>query len=422
MGSRECEQAWPGIEPWLNDALSSLTPSDREAVLMRYFDGLSVREIASEIGINEDTAGKRITRALDRMRRFLKGKEVPVSSVILSAALAEHATVAVPAGLAKSIALAPTLPLPSIANVEHSLSPIGKGISTMSIVKFATALICGAAFVIGVTTGLVRHRTIAAAAQPATMAIPAADAVLLRYKFHAGEVDTYAISQDQQGSATIGGTVVPIRQQIAMVMKRTIDSVGPDGSATGTMQMTSMQVIMNGQPVNLPAATQAAYLKPQSMTISPTGEVKATQPPAQASDPMAGGMFNSMEESGVLPNQPVGTGATWQAAEKLPSMGMQISIPCTLTGFQTHNGHKIAQIGEIFNATMTPGNVSTTPMNGTMNGTGTEYFDSDRGTSLGNDLTFKMDATMNVSPPGQPAHAGHVVLDIRMRMQLEPST
>jgi RNA polymerase sigma factor (sigma-70 family) len=98
MAYQSQEEQWPIVERRLNEAIATLSTADQEAILLRYFDGLSLSEVAGEIGTTEDTARKRVNRAVERMRRFLTHKEVAVSSTALAALLASHPAKAVPAG------------------------------------------------------------------------------------------------------------------------------------------------------------------------------------------------------------------------------------------------------------------------------------------------------------------------------------
>jgi len=82
------------IEPWLNDALAALSESDRNAILMRYFDGLSLHEAAVEIGVSEKALSQRVNRAIEKMRHFLRKKRVTIGSSALLAVLTDHATMA----------------------------------------------------------------------------------------------------------------------------------------------------------------------------------------------------------------------------------------------------------------------------------------------------------------------------------------
>jgi RNA polymerase sigma factor (sigma-70 family) len=50
-----------------------LAESDREAILMRYFEKRQLREIGERLGLSEEAARKRVDRALEKLRA-LKGK------------------------------------------------------------------------------------------------------------------------------------------------------------------------------------------------------------------------------------------------------------------------------------------------------------------------------------------------------------
>src|SRR5579862_1205072 len=103
----ESDHAWCEIEPSINDALSALKASDKDIVLKRFFQGLSVRELADEIGITEDTASKRLSRAIERLRRYLRAQGVVVAPAVLAISLVEHAVSPVPQNIAASISQAP---------------------------------------------------------------------------------------------------------------------------------------------------------------------------------------------------------------------------------------------------------------------------------------------------------------------------
>lgn len=53
-------------------ALERLKPTERDALALRYQSGLAYREIGDACGIDEVAARKRVSRALSKMRGFLK--------------------------------------------------------------------------------------------------------------------------------------------------------------------------------------------------------------------------------------------------------------------------------------------------------------------------------------------------------------
>lgn len=59
--------------PIIDDALDQLPDVDRQAVLMRFFEGRSMRDLGVALGVSEDAAKMRISRAVERLRAgFLK--------------------------------------------------------------------------------------------------------------------------------------------------------------------------------------------------------------------------------------------------------------------------------------------------------------------------------------------------------------
>lgn len=59
---------WTEMQPVLDEALAALSEKDREALLLRFYRSLSVREIAGILGIATDAAQKRVDRATGRLR------------------------------------------------------------------------------------------------------------------------------------------------------------------------------------------------------------------------------------------------------------------------------------------------------------------------------------------------------------------
>jgi RNA polymerase sigma factor (sigma-70 family) len=90
------EHALEDIDITLNDALSALSSADRELVMMRYFYDLSFQEIAVQIGTPENTAVQRVRRAIEKMRRYMSGKEVAVTSSALALLLVDRGAQAAP--------------------------------------------------------------------------------------------------------------------------------------------------------------------------------------------------------------------------------------------------------------------------------------------------------------------------------------
>lgn len=100
----DCADDWLEIRPLLDIAMAALPDSDRAAVLLRYFENRSLREVGQELGISDDAAQKRVSRAVDRLREFFAQRGVRVGTGGLTLAISAHAVHAAPVGLVAAIA------------------------------------------------------------------------------------------------------------------------------------------------------------------------------------------------------------------------------------------------------------------------------------------------------------------------------
>jgi RNA polymerase sigma factor (sigma-70 family) len=91
---------WREISPHLDDAVAALPESDRQAVLLRFFERKPLRDVGGQLGLSEEAAKKRVSRALEKMRTFLTHRGVTLSSAALGALLLDSRAPAAPAGLA----------------------------------------------------------------------------------------------------------------------------------------------------------------------------------------------------------------------------------------------------------------------------------------------------------------------------------
>jgi RNA polymerase sigma factor (sigma-70 family) len=95
---------WEHIAPCLDEALGLLNESDRDALLLRYFERKSAREMAQTLGVSEDAAQKRVNRAVERLREFFAKRGVTVGASGLVVVITANAVQAAPVGLAATIA------------------------------------------------------------------------------------------------------------------------------------------------------------------------------------------------------------------------------------------------------------------------------------------------------------------------------
>ncbi len=145
MSDQEMEARWARLRPLLEDAILELDLPDREAVLLRYFEGRAFAEIGMHLRLTEDAARKRVERALEKLERLLTRHGITSTAGALALCLSSQPIVAAPLGLAATIS--------GQALVGAALTSKGIGIGTYMItsktglgIAAAMLLPLGAAF------------------------------------------------------------------------------------------------------------------------------------------------------------------------------------------------------------------------------------------------------------------------------------
>ncbi len=123
------EPNWVQVEPVLDEAMDELPPQERSAVWLRFFEGKGLREVGAELGISEDAAQKRVTRALEQLRELLGKRGVKLTSAGLATGLtAQAATMAsAPVGLASAITAA-------VGGLATTVAGVGLGAAAKTLV------------------------------------------------------------------------------------------------------------------------------------------------------------------------------------------------------------------------------------------------------------------------------------------------
>jgi len=94
---------WENIAPQLDQALGELSEADRDALWLHFFLRKSAREIGKTLGISDEAAQKRVSRAVERLRELFAKRGVTVGAGGLAVALAANGVQAAPFGLAAAI-------------------------------------------------------------------------------------------------------------------------------------------------------------------------------------------------------------------------------------------------------------------------------------------------------------------------------
>jgi uncharacterized protein (TIGR03435 family) len=155
--------AWRQIAPLLDEALGKLGDRDRNAILLRFFEGKSLAEVGAAAGTSEDAAKMRVNRALEKLRKIFDRRGAPFSVAAIAGAVSANSVHAAPVGLAKTIS---AVALFKGAAAGGSTLTLAKGIlKIMAWSKMQTGIVVGAVVLLtaGTTTVAVKeiqeHRT-----------------------------------------------------------------------------------------------------------------------------------------------------------------------------------------------------------------------------------------------------------------------
>ncbi len=140
----EPEAAWEHIAPQLDAALGELSEPDRDALLLRYFERKSAREMAEVLVVSDDAAQKRVSRAVERLREFFSKRNVTIGASGLVVVISANAVQAAPVGLAATISTAAILA--GTTTTATTTAPIIKTIAMTTLQKalITTTLAVGA--------------------------------------------------------------------------------------------------------------------------------------------------------------------------------------------------------------------------------------------------------------------------------------
>jgi len=98
--------AWTGIAPLLDSAMAGLREKDQSAIVLRFFEGKDLKQVGAALGVSENAANKRVTHALEKLRRYFSKRGVNSTTAVIAGAISAHSVQAAPAALAKSVTTA----------------------------------------------------------------------------------------------------------------------------------------------------------------------------------------------------------------------------------------------------------------------------------------------------------------------------
>ena len=158
---------WERLRPVIDDALHALNPGDREAVLLRFFEGRGFAEIGARLNLSEDGARSRVERVLAKMETLLARRGVTSTAAALSVALAGQSAAAAPVGLASTI----TVVALNGAIAASTASALTLG--TLTLMKITSVVLVGSLALNGILGVLqIQKSPVTAVAKPVVPTLP----------------------------------------------------------------------------------------------------------------------------------------------------------------------------------------------------------------------------------------------------------
>ena len=151
------DPAWEQLAPLLDEAIGHLGKADRNAVVLRFFQNKSAREIAAALNVHESAAQKRLNRAVEKLRAYFLKRGVAVSAGALIGALSVNSVHGAPSHLAASVMAASAK---GTAVSTSTLTLIQGALKIMAWTKAKTAIVVGVSVLlaVGTTTVVIQHQ------------------------------------------------------------------------------------------------------------------------------------------------------------------------------------------------------------------------------------------------------------------------
>ena len=147
-------ETWTRIAPLLEDAMEQLGQKDHDAVVLRFFENKNLSEVGAALGASEDAAKMRVSRALEKLRKFFTKRGVDSTAAAIGETISTNSIQAAPVALAK-IVTAVAIAKGATASIS-TLTLIKGALKIMAWTKAKTAIVAGAVVLLTVGTVIVK--------------------------------------------------------------------------------------------------------------------------------------------------------------------------------------------------------------------------------------------------------------------------
>lgn len=159
----QTDPAWAQLSASLDDAMAKLNESDRAIVILRYFENKSAAEVAEALKLSDAAVHKRLSRALEKLRKFFALRGATVTTAIVASAISANSVHAAPVGLVNTITS--VVVAKSAATGGSTLTLVKGTLKLMAWTKAKIAIVAAASILLATgTTAIVIQKTTALSA------------------------------------------------------------------------------------------------------------------------------------------------------------------------------------------------------------------------------------------------------------------
>src|SRR5262249_24894383 len=161
------QEIWSDVLPLLESAMARLGATDRDALVLRYFENKSLAQVGKVLGVGERAAQKRVSRDLEQLLRFFTKGGITATAASLATEISERSVQAAPLGLATKIAATATK-----AAAGSTLTLVKGTLHIMTWLKTKTAIILSSTAMVIAGAGIaIAHHSRSTGAQSEAQAL-----------------------------------------------------------------------------------------------------------------------------------------------------------------------------------------------------------------------------------------------------------
>src|SRR5665213_1962532 len=223
-------EPWTRVGPLLDEALSQLNEKDRNAIVLRFFEGKALKEVGDALGATEDAAKMRVNRALDKLRDIFHDHGITMPAAALAAAISGNSIQAAPSGLAASVAAGA---LKGAALAVSTLTLVKGAIEIMTSAKISVAIGLGAAAIIAVQVhqSSIQEQTIKQLQAQVAQTTLAAQSAQQPQSSHAQQADLEKLREE---NASYAKTIEGLQRDVAKARARASAALASKTTAATT--------------------------------------------------------------------------------------------------------------------------------------------------------------------------------------------